>query len=393
MRIRTKKYLKEKFREYYQNPEIKHPPRQTKREWGFIHYTDRYPEEIQMKRHRAFPTKEAVKEYLASMAPAHTYYSSAYYEKPDAKKMDQKNWCGADLIFDLDADYIATGDHTYKEMLNQVKKEAETLIKDYLLNDLGFKKKELKLVFSGGRGYHIHIQNELVKELGSTERREVIDYISGKGIQPIKQHSQKKEEEIHEYMKFRKTKNSWDSKIKDYIYRELPREIQSTTKEEAIKKLSKLDKVGEKKAMRLYKFFNDPERIERAKKTDNLNMIRGVKKDIWQQLTEKAIEKNRVNADEPVTSDIKRLIRLPGSLHGGTGLQVKPINIDKIDQFSPLDDAVVFKDSPVKIKPKQDIQIEIKNRVVTAEKNTLTEIPEYAAVLLAAKNKIEVEGW
>ncbi|RZN62599.1 DNA primase catalytic subunit PriS [Methanonatronarchaeum sp. AMET6-2] len=392
MRIRTKKYLKEKFREYYQNPEIKHPPRQTKREWGFIHYTDRYPEEINMKRHMAFQSKKTLEEYLGSMAPAHTYYSSAYYENPNATTMDGKNWLGADLIFDLDADYITQG-KSYRETLHEVKKEADKLINEFLIPDLGIDKKELQLVFSGGRGYHIHIQNELVKELGSTERREVIDYISGKGIQPIKQHSQKKEEEIHEYMKFRKTKNSWDSKIKDYIYRELPREIQSTTKEEAIKKLSKLDKVGEKKAMRLYKFFNDPERIERAKKTDNLNMIRGVKKDIWQQLTEKAIEKNRVNADEPVTSDIKRLIRLPGSLHGGTGLQVKPINIDKIDQFSPLDDAVVFKDSPVKIKPKQDIQIEIKNRVVTAEKNTLTEIPEYAAVLLAAKNKIEVEGW
>ena len=30
-------------------------------------------------------------------------------------------------------------------------------------------------------------------------------------------------------------------------------------------------------------------------------------------------------ADEPVTTDVKRLIRHPGSLHGGSGMRVVPI--------------------------------------------------------------------
>ncbi|CVK33100.1 DNA primase small subunit domain-containing protein [Methanoculleus bourgensis] len=32
-------------------------------------------------------------------------------------------------------------------------------------------------------------------------------------------------------------------------------------------------------------------------------------------------------ADEPVTTDIKRLIRAPGSLHGGSGMRVVPLDI------------------------------------------------------------------
>src|SRR3989475_13236274 len=43
--------------------------------------------------------------------------------------------------------------------------------------------------------------------------------------------------------------------------------------------------------------------------------------------------------DEPVTSDIKRLIRLPHSLHCKTGLAVVPMTRAALDGFLPLRDA------------------------------------------------------
>src|SRR5208282_2045026 len=45
--------------------------------------------------------------------------------------------------------------------------------------------------------------------------------------------------------------------------------------------------------------------------------------------------------DAPVTTDIHRLIRLPGSLHGGTGFRVVPLTRDAIDTFDPFADALV----------------------------------------------------
>jgi DNA primase small subunit len=41
-----------------------------------------------------------------------------------------------------------------------------------------------------------------------------------------------------------------------------------------------------------------------------------------------------------VTTDIHRLIRLPNSLHGGSGLRVVPIDLDGLDAFEPLRDAL-----------------------------------------------------
>ncbi|MCI4323828.1 MAG: hypothetical protein L3K03_07425, partial [Thermoplasmata archaeon] len=45
-------------------------------------------------------------------------------------------------------------------------------------------------------------------------------------------------------------------------------------------------------------------------------------------------------ADAPVTTDIHRLIRLPGSRHGGTGLRVVPLTREQLDSFDPLRDAL-----------------------------------------------------
>jgi DNA primase small subunit len=45
--------------------------------------------------------------------------------------------------------------------------------------------------------------------------------------------------------------------------------------------------------------------------------------------------------DAPVTTDIHRLIRLPTSLHGGTGFRVVPLGRDEIAGFDPFRDALV----------------------------------------------------
>ncbi|MGB6501005.1 MAG: hypothetical protein WBG19_06370, partial [Thermoplasmata archaeon] len=45
--------------------------------------------------------------------------------------------------------------------------------------------------------------------------------------------------------------------------------------------------------------------------------------------------------DAPVTTDIHRLIRLPNSRHGGTGLRVVPLSREAIAGFDPFRDALV----------------------------------------------------
>ena len=80
------------------------PPSLEQREWGFVLFNPGGAE-MRMRRHVGFSGKEELDQYIRNLVPQHTYYSTAYYEKPDAGTMAEKGWCGADLIFDLDADH------------------------------------------------------------------------------------------------------------------------------------------------------------------------------------------------------------------------------------------------------------------------------------------------
>ncbi len=92
------------------------------------------------------------------------------------------------------------------------------------------------------------------------------------------------------------------------------------------------------------------------------------------------------NTDEPVTSDIKRLIRMPSSLHGKTGLQVIPLTRDAIDEFRPLRDAVprVWTDDLVHVNLKNKISLEIRDQVFNLAPG-VNDVPQYLAIFLAAR--------
>ena len=57
-------------------------------------------------RHRALPTKEDLLKYLQTRSPHSCFHSTAYYNDPSQRKMIEKGWLGADLIFDLDGDHL-----------------------------------------------------------------------------------------------------------------------------------------------------------------------------------------------------------------------------------------------------------------------------------------------
>ena len=156
MNFRTKQYLRKRFGDYYRASKLVLPPELSKREWGFIFF-DELPEVV-MRRHKAFSRENEAFDYIRGMVPAHVYHSAAYYRFPGAATMKEKQWQGADLIFDLDADHLPAKARSYAEMLSNVKTETTKLL-DFLLEDFGFPENNISVVFSGGRGYHIHVRD------------------------------------------------------------------------------------------------------------------------------------------------------------------------------------------------------------------------------------------
>ncbi|MEM2900578.1 MAG: DNA primase small subunit PriS [Thermoplasmata archaeon] len=463
---KTLAYLEKRFSEYYASADIKYPYRWGRREWGFMFFG-----KDMMQRHVAFQKADEIRAFLSNRSPAHVYYSVAYYEKPNAPKMQEKNWKGADLVFDLDADHIEGANEIIKEengfekILEMVKKEFIYLIEEFILRDFGFSKDELEITFSGGRGYHLHITNSAVLSLGAKERREFVDYITGTGldINTIFPEVGIKENVTYFGSKVIKKREmpsadapAWKGRMTRGVLR-LVDELEKMDRKEAIKRIMRLEGVGEVSAQKIYSDLFDVVEVKRKLTLEQMRIlnihpseievakVRGVDKirkdnNFWifredelckiffeivkstvnipilVKQKKKKVEKEEGNedsqkslesfdkkkrkkdkqiaepesaklfetsiggeTDEPVTSDIKRLIRMPYSLHGKTGLKVVSMNLDELKKFDPLRDAVVFPDTPIKVEITKPINIRLKEKRYSIDPG-LVEVPEYVAI-------------
>ncbi len=469
MNFRTKQYLRKRFGDYYQNTSLVLPHDFTKREWGFIFF-DELPEVV-MRRHKAFSSEGEAFEYLRGMVPAHVYHSAAYYQFPGAGTMKEKKWQGADLIFDLDADHLPQKARSYAEMLANVKAETGKLL-DFLLEDFGFSEENIHIAFSGGRGYHIHVHDPKVMTLESAERREIVDYLSGTGLE-AKYIFEPEKKVVHDSGKYKKPEldapkkissfddteegkegYGWGKRISVYLIHFL-KEISIKEDTDAINEIENLVKNYNLKNVSSYKYQeeivnciiqlkNENKKIglqkiakevgvtekevrdililnnawdfkleaiaklkqikKLSQKPNAMEMIEKGRIDfpdityIFDAIVNQAVQDNSVHlggghTDEPVTADIRRLIRMPLSLHGGSGMRVVPLTLTEFEKFQPLSDAVVFSEKEVKIevipplKP-QNSTVEMKGKSFRVSEGINT-LPEYAAVYLMCRGAAE----
>lgn len=327
------------------------PPRFTLREFAFLYSGSRG-----MHRPVRFGSKEELMKFMIEKTPLHTYYSTAYYSNPEAPMKD-KDWLGADLVFDLDADHLPGGeDIPYTQQLELVKKKTYMLLHDFLLDDLGFNPDDISLNFSGHRGYHIHIRRGDILNMSRNSRRELVDYITGRGLDldtvlPSKQivvdQFKDHKKTVTSYELPPKEAGGWMKKIRIMIGSLLERWA-SMPEEEVTAEMMEKHGMGKKRAEALYKdMFIDGKwkDIAAEGKLDTLSESGGVGIKWFVKIIEGIIEEHNVSeigddvvgtTDEPVTGDIKRLIRLPMSIHGGSFLCAVPLALDDLSSFNPL---------------------------------------------------------
>ena len=384
-------FLKGMFREYYLKNDLILPPRFNRREYGFMFFDKKY-----VLRHISFHTKKDIKRFFLKQVPRHAYYSAAYYKYPDKQDMEGKGWLGADLIFDLDADHIPGAEKMkYGEMLKTVKKEAEKLIYDYLLNDFGFSEKSLSLSFSGGRGYHIHVRSEDVYSLSSDERREIVSYITGENAEITKFLNIIGRKKRKRYILYPEDYGGWYGKVRrgiDEISRELFALYENGREEKLLEEINKVlnNKKSSKMVVRellseTQNYSTKLERLAKDERSVKLQVLKDKVRDLYLSYIKNKIS-IKGETDEPVTTDIHRLIRLTGSLHGKTGFIVKPLKLEDFKDFNPLKDAIpdVFMNGESKVIVNGDVEVELNGKTYRISGEDC--VPDYVAVFLVARN-------
>ncbi|KAB1188043.1 MULTISPECIES: DNA primase small subunit PriS [Haloferax] len=328
---RTREYLEGRFGDYYRSTDIPLPPAPSEREWGVIPWS---AGGTRMHRHQSLLDLGDLSDYLARTAPRHVYFSSARFADPGAASMDDKEWREADLVFDIDADHLPGVDPettAYPDMLEAGKQALLDLL-DILEDDFAFD--EMQAVFSGGRGYHVHVRDESIRGLDSEARREVVDYIRAidldvDGLIETRQHGTTTRRVL-------RTEGGWGRRTHQRLLRFVDG-LMDLEEEAALERLKELDGIGDGRAKTILGAFqNNPDAIREG----NVEAGGPGVRTLVEALAQETITDETSPIDEPVTTDTKRLIRLPKSIHGGSGLVVEPLDRDEIEAFDPLVDAV-----------------------------------------------------
>jgi len=387
---RTRAYLRGRFGDRYRRADVAAPPDAERREWGYVPWTEG-PGEV-MVRHRSLLDLGSLSEFLSRERPKHVYFSAGRYDDPGASTMPGKDWLGSDLVFDLDGDHLPSvvlGEDSYAEMLEKCK-DALLRLLDFLETDFGFE--NLTIVFSGGRGYHVHVRDGAVQGLGSDERREIVDYVRGIGLEfddvvreeTVGGEAGRTSPATNRYLP---TEGGWGERIHERLL-ELTEAVREGTEREAIDSLSAYDGIGEGKARAMYTIAqNRFEEIARGNVSAHTAF-----EQVAEQFAAVTVTEENAPIDEPVTTDTNRLIRLPGSLHGGSALEVRRIDREAIDTFDPLVDAVpetfVGHEITVEVTDPGSGPVELRGDSFTIEAG-VESVPEYVGAFLMARGRAE----
>jgi DNA primase catalytic subunit len=115
----------------------------------------------------------------------------------------------------------------------------------------------------------------------------------------------------------------------------------------------------------------------------------------WQEIADKSAWIYSAEIDQPVTTDIHRVIRLIGSLNGKTGFIVSELTRNELTDHDPLADSVAFKEGELKVViPNRAInipEIRIGDDVYGPYNDTTKNLPTSAAVFFLCKGLAFIE--
>lgn len=356
------------FKEYYFNRfDLIHvPSRATEREFGYQKFNSG------MIRHLVVKKDKELHLLLMKEIPSDVYCSNAYYAFPNLP-MSEKDWRGADLIFDIDAKDLSLPcrkDHTVfrcsvcnnptiesqsqctkcgstkfetssvacKNCISESKNEVRKLV-EILTSDLGIKKEEIDIYFSGNEGFHMRITNNEYESLGSHERADLADYIMFNGATPESFGIKRQNNSKSTLPSFEET--GWRGRVAHALF----------------KSKTKTPKITREIISNGYSAFQ--------LKLDEIKKTAGVR------------------IDPKVTMDIHRIFRLEGSINSKSGLS--KIQCKNLDSFDPFLESCLLSDDKIEITANCPLQIRLKNKKFGPYANEVVSLPKYAAVYMLCK--------
>ena len=287
------------------------------REFGFDH-TGEGPSD----RKNVFMDVRDLEDYVKATAPYAMFSSVALYENP----REMEGWLGAELVFDIDAKDLplrrCQNLHEHGKVCPICLEDAKELARDTLIvlkEDFGFE--DVHVIYSG-RGYHIRVLDDWAMELDGKAREKVLSYISAA------------EEITFEDIRSRRIMlSSGYHRVFRLRFGYFIRRANA----------NHLLNIGLNKSQVERLLENREEIYENFVRKGLLTAFpQGIGYRSLTKLFALSSTFSKAYFDGRVTVDVKRILRVPSSLHSKVGLVTTYIGPDerKLERFDPLRDAV-----------------------------------------------------
>ena len=282
----------------------------TKREFGFDHLghgpNDRY---------KVFFGTRPLKRFLRTKAPFAAYISVAFYASP----RNRGGWEKAEYIFDIDAKDLpirsCTCDGVCEICLGEALERVNIML-DTLKGDLGLK--NIHLIYSG-RGFHIRILDPVMMEAGSDLRGEVLKYVAGAEVPKSQYPNPSGKPYNFEHFSIPIAYPAiFTEKVKYNILH-----LRGDEKLDGINNRLMKDIVNNRDYLYDDDWGSFKQAIGPRRYKDMVNAMARV---------------NLATIDAKVTIDLKRILRLPSSLH--SKVSMKCVEVKNPETFDPFKHAV-----------------------------------------------------
>ncbi|VVB99209.1 DNA primase small subunit PriS [uncultured archaeon] len=412
-------FLSGALRGYYAANEITSVPEISMREFGIGEFGRKIS-----SRHLSFRDNAALNHFLREKAPFYISYSNALYEFPGARPMEAKKMAGADLVYEFDADDIKTAckeshdswkctsqkcgregkgrvlacdacgsgtkveEWVCPECIAETRRQTLKLI-SFLRDDFGFSE-GIAVNFSGSKGFHIHVRSESVRGLSKGARLELLDYLTATGLDlnSLGFRYDKDPKKRSFVCPRRSLAKGWAKRI----FRTIESAFESGD-------ASKLAVMGGTRQGAAEKLLAEKEKILGHMDFPQGGVLLATKgvdaNKFWAaflasavddaKLAKEGFEGNALGVDRQTSVDINKIVRVPGTLHGSTGLCAKEVPLEKIHSFEALDECVVLPESDVLVSNARAPRFYLGKKWFGPFSGEDVSLPLYAAFFLLAR--------
>jgi DNA primase small subunit len=309
----------------------------SQREWAFVDSYGRFD------RNFSFEKPDILIDFVREKIPRSIYVGAVYSEGPNnkiSKSIHDVDWIKRELIFDLDlTEYdevrpcSCRGKNQLCDLCWELVKTAALWINDTLIEDFGINHNNITWVFSGRRGVHAWITEEESAVLNNEQRTSIIDYLTlfkGTGSE-----ARLISDPIEYPVNLR-------VRINTHIYVPFFRECTlqqlmniGFAEDRGVFIMEQRERLGiDQNFLSKYVFIDNS-----VKEKFNIKNYPS-----RYQIEERIILQWGPRIDAGVSKDMRRILRLPGSIHGDTGKRVKVLEENELEYFSPLDEESIFEE-------------------------------------------------